>query len=200
MTRSRPARLAASRAESAARNRPRPSVSSTRLATPAEIVSGTNRPSASSVGRGRDGGPDPLRGEHRAVAIGGRGDDDELLAAVADDDVAVADGAPDRRATRSQDRVADRVAVVVVDRGEPVEIEDDEAQVGARASGVGVGRLDRLVEEASVEQPGQRIAHRRLRDPRVEVGVLERDRDLGGRAGRRCGARAPCSRVPRLDG
>ena len=45
---SRPARLAASRAESAARKRPRPSVSSTRQATPAEIVIGIRRPSTGS--------------------------------------------------------------------------------------------------------------------------------------------------------
>ena len=41
-----------------------------------------------------------------------------------------------------------------------------------------MGRLDRLVEEAPVEQPGQRIAQGGLGDQGVEVGVLERDRHL----------------------
>ena len=50
----------------------------------------------------------------------------------------------------------------------------------------GVRGLDRLVEVAPIEQPGQRIAHGGLGDPGMEVGVLQRDRDLGRRAGRRC--------------
>ena len=180
VTRSRPARLAASSAESAARKRPRPSVSSTRLATPAETVSWHDPPVDEFRARGGDGPPDPFGGLDRAVAIGGRGDHDEFLAAVADHDVAVAGGAPDRPGDAAQDGVPDGVAVLVVDRREPVEVEHDQAQLAAGSPGVGVGGLDRLVEEAPVEQAGQRVAQRRIGDPGVQVGVLEGDRDLGG--------------------
>ena len=50
----------------------------------------------------------------------------------------------------------------------------------ARSPGVGVRGLDRLVEEAPVEQAGQRVAQGGVGDARVQVGVLEGDRDLGG--------------------
>ena len=43
----------------------------------------------------------------------------------------------------------------------------------------GMGGLDGLVEIAPVEEPGQRIAHGGFGDAGMEVGVPQRDRDLG---------------------
>ena len=143
-------------------------------------MSGTTRPSTSSDARGGDRPADPFGGLDGAVAIGRRGDHHEFLAAVADHDVAVAGGAPDRLGDPPQDRIPDGMTVLVVDRRETVEVEHDQAQFRAGPPGVGVGGLDRLVEEAPVEQAGQRVAQGRIGDPGVQVGVLEGDRDLGG--------------------
>ena len=88
------------------------------------------------------------------------------------------DGLGHRPRDAPQDRVADGVAVVVVDLAEPVEVEDDQAQVGAAPGGAGERGLDRLVEVASVEEPGQRVADRGLAHARMEVGVVQGDLDL----------------------
>ena len=50
---------------------------------------------------------------------------------------------------------------------------------GRRPARRGEGGLDRLVEEASVEQAGQLVADGGLAHPGVPLGVLQRDCDLG---------------------
>ena len=71
------------------------------------------------------------------------------------------------------------MAVLVVHLGEAVEVEHDQAQLGARSLRGGVGRLDRLVEEASIEEAGERVADRGLAHPRVQFRVVQGELRLG---------------------
>ena len=80
-----------------------------------------------------------------------------------------------RAATRSREatlRVAGRVAVHVVDRLEPVEVEQEQGNAAVRRRG-GERRVQRFVEPAAVRQVGQRIGARDF------LGLRERDLQAG---------------------
>ena len=113
------------------------------------------------------------------VAVRGRRDHHELLAAVSGDDVARPDGTDHRAGDALEHGIADGMAVLVVDLGEPVEVEHDQAQLGAGPLRGGIGRLDGLVEEASVEEAGELVADGGLAHPRVQFGVMQGELGLG---------------------
>ena len=182
-TRSRPARLAAEQGRvGGPEERARPSASSPRRdATPAEIVSGTTS-AVDRLGRLRPATAARIRSARATapVAIGRRGDDDELLAAVAGDDVA-GRGRRSAIARATRRRTASPTAwpwslltSVNRSRSRTIRLRSRPAPGGAGERG-----LDRLVEVASVEQPGQRVADGGLAHAGVEVGVVQRDLDLG---------------------
>ena len=91
---------------------------------------------------------------------------DELVAAVAGDDVVVAQLAAHRLGDRAQDVVPGQVAVLVVDRLEVVEVEQQAGQRGAGAARAGDLLAHAQVQRAVVEQPGQGVGDR------GEAGVL----------------------------
>src|SRR4029077_14048323 len=105
-----------------------------------------------TAGLGRGRGADALGDGHRLVASGAPRDDDELLSAVAGHDVAGPDHGGHRPRDTPQHGVPDGMAVDVVDFGEVVEVEDDEAELATASDRGRERRLDRLVEEPAVEQ------------------------------------------------
>ena len=82
----------------------------------------------------------------------------------------------ERRGDLAQQPVAGLVAERVVDRLELVEVEHHEAERVAPATMA----LEPVLERAVVEQAGQVVGARADLDRPVDLGVLERDRDLGG--------------------
>ena len=112
-----------------------------------------------------------LRDRGRRLRVGPRDEDRELLAADARDEAGLADRPRQRRRRRLQDAIALRVPEGVVEHLEVVEVEHDDADLGAD----GDGRGEPLLEGAVVAQPGQRVRGRE----RLEVGALAREPPQG---------------------
>ena len=110
---------------------------------------------------------DPL---HAGAGGAGR-DERELVAADPRQAVAVAHHARAGLGDRAQDRVARRVAVLVVDGLEAVEVEEHER---GRAAVLGRPR-ERVVEAAAVEEARQRVAlgHAALHGLGLQQAILE---------------------------
>ena len=132
------------------------------------------------------------------VGVGTGEDERELVAADAEGRVGRAARGRDGAGGRAQGPVARRVAAEVVDRLEAVEIEDDDRQRERRRGSLGPVqvRVERVVELAVVEQPGERIA--------AGAGVVLGDReevveDQRGVLGEG-GDRAPLPLSARRDG
>jgi hypothetical protein len=119
----------------------------------------------------RQRGAAALRDRGRRLRVGPRKEDRELLAADTRDEAGLTDGPRQRRRRRLQDLVALRVAEGVVEQLEVVEVEHDDAGLGAG----GDRRGELLLEGAVVAQPGQRVRGRE----RLEVGALPREPPQG---------------------
>ena len=125
-----------------------------------------------------------------AVGVGLGQHDDELLAAVAGDRVDLADLGAHPAGQLDQHRVADLVAVLVVDGLEPVEVEHQRGERPAEP-----GRALDLVAEADrevavVPQAGQRVGQRQPLRLLVQQHVVDRDARLAGERQSRCRGRA----------
>ena len=100
-------------------------------------------------------------GNARGRAGVGTGEDErELVAADPEGRIGCAARGRDGAGGRAQGAVARRVAAEVVDRLEPIEIEDDDRQRQRRGRPFGPVqmRVERIMELAVVEQAGERIA------------------------------------------
>ena len=130
-------------------------------------------------GRLAHGSPDSLTDLGDILRAGTRQEDEELLAAVADEDVALADHAPAGSRDRPQDAVADDVPVDVVDRLEVVQVEHEDPERPLGADGAGVLLLQPGQAEATVVgvregvhcgQPLQAVVGQGVVDGEAEVG------------------------------
>ena len=148
--RSRPARLAAYSAVSAAASRARASVGPVWAATPALTVS-------RRVRRRRDRAADALGERERGVRAGAGQRDDELLAAPAGGGVGGADVVGDDGADHRERAVAGLVALLVVDALEVVQVERDDREREVVARGAGGLGDEALLEPAAVQQAGERV-------------------------------------------
>ena len=110
----------------------------------------------------------------------------ELVAAVARDQIALAQVAPQARRQLAQHDVARRVPEPVVDVLEAVEVDEQHGDAAAVVAGAGDGGVERLLEQAPVGEPGQVVVMRVVQgaalalDPQGDVG--ERDHRAGDRA------------------
>lgn len=93
-----------------------------------------------------DGGAHALGRDYRALQIGVGHDDQELLAAVAPEDVDVAQRARRRRGEALERDVAGGVAVALVDAAEPVEVHAGDRERFADALGARDLALERLYQ------------------------------------------------------
>src|SRR5688572_30976052 len=93
---------------------------------------------------------EPLGEALRALEIGLRQEDRELLAAVARGKVDLTDGRAQDVGEGLEDVVAGLVAVAVVDLLEVVEVGEDEREAAAEALGARDLSLERLLEVAAV--------------------------------------------------
>ena len=129
-----------------------------------------------------EGDPDPLGSPDRIVAGGAVEDDEELLAAVAGDEVGGPEAAGEEPGERPQDGVAGDVAVAVVQVAEVVQVEQDRRhrpallRLLARAEGAHPG--ERVVEEPAVVELGERVADRGFARFGVQAGVGDRQGGL----------------------
>src|SRR3989442_12130327 len=115
--------------------------------------------------------PDPVRVEPGA-GLGGLDEQDrELVAAVAGDDVDPARLFHEDLGDLTQGLVADRVAELVVDALEPVEVEKHDRHGAVEAPEAGDLLLEAQGEEAPVVDPGHAAAERGLLE--LDVGDLE---------------------------
>src|SRR3954452_9593702 len=123
---------------------------------------------------------DALGGVARTLPAGLGKDDDELLAAVAAHDVDLTDLVADAVRDLHHDRVANRVAVRVVDLLEQVEVEHQDGQGAVEPAGAldlaGQGRL----EEPVVSEPGEAVGDRQSLRLLMKQHVVERHRCLSG--------------------
>lgn len=98
-----------------------------------------------------------LGGDHGALAVGFREEEQELLSAVASDDVAGSEQPGGDAADVGQDDIARGVAQAVVYLLEVVEVEEDRGERPACALGVGGHVGERLVQEAAVRKAGEGV-------------------------------------------
>ena len=127
----------------------------------------TGREVAAGGGRGRELGdrrPQPL-GRPHAVTGAARHEHRELLTAEPRGDVRVALLPGDGLADRGQQPVAGAVPVAVVERLEPVQVEDDERDASAVAAHPGHLGAQRLGEEVVVAQARQPVGERAYGKP-----------------------------------
>ena len=82
--------------------------------------------------------------------VGRAGDDRELVAAAAGDQLVLAHGVGDRLGDDAQRLVADRVRVLVVDALETLEVEHHDGDPAVAALGFAQAALDPFVERAQV--------------------------------------------------
>ena len=108
-----------------------------------------------SVTRCRDG----FGGRH--VGVGK--DDEELVAAVAPDEIALARRPSHRLGDLHEEQIAAEVSLRVVDALEVVEVEHHDAELPAAVEQA----LERVEREAPVRETGERIALAELLEPRV---------------------------------
>ena len=142
-------------------------------ATPTETVTAGRRSAVRSIARHR--GAHPLADLERDRRPGIAQQHDELLAAVAGGHVVVADRADDRAADGAQDLVPGPVAVAVVERLEPVDVDHQHA--------------DRVLGPAAARQQARRTR-------RSSAGSGARSARPWRRGAPRCGAtpRATCAK------
>jgi hypothetical protein len=116
-------------------------------------------------------------GKQRAQLVGGRDgrgagglgqQHDELLAAVAPDDVRDARGVADALCGLAQHRIPGRVAVGVVDELEVIDVEQQARERPGMPGGQCDGLMGARVELATVEEPGQPVARGALGQPVVD--------------------------------
>ena len=109
----------------------------------------------------------------------------ELLAAVASQDVALAELVAPGRTDLDQEAVAGLVAVRVVVALEVVEVEERDRGPASRGGGC-VQRLRQLLVPGSpVGEAGEGIGERRSLEPLDEVASLDRNPGIGGKQARR---------------
>ena len=121
--------------------------------------------------------------QQRRVVAAGRGDDGELVAADAGDQIVAAHGVGQPLRHRADQFVADRMAERVVDVLEVVEVDVEHGRRRAALAHVGDHRFEPLAEEDAVGQAAQRIVQGEMAQPRFRRT----------RWWRRCGA---CGRAP----
>ena len=105
-------------------------------------------------------------------------DDRKLLAAEPADDVLGPDDRTQRFREEAQQLVADCVPVDVVDLLEVVDVEHEEGKRGPRAARLLQRLQQALVEDAVVEETGERVGAGLVLEHRADLGVVERE---GGR-------------------
>src|SRR5437773_5204690 len=115
---------------------------------------------------------DPLGREDRCA----HKEDSELVAADARDEIAITNSLLEDRADPHQRFVAGRVAKAVVQRFEPVRVDDRDRERGLVAAGELA--LEALEEAAPVRETGQRIGGRRRLRRLVQLRDPHRRRDL----------------------
>jgi hypothetical protein len=96
----------------------------------------------------------------RAVGVGARQNDDELVAAETGNGVLVAHGTPESLGDLNQQGVADPVTQRIVDILEAVQVEEHQRQRFTAAMRTRKVVPDPLLEQAAVGQTGQRIEMR----------------------------------------
>jgi hypothetical protein len=122
------------------------------------------------------GVPNAFRGQRCVLMIHEPTDDDEFVAAPANNDIGVARDLLEHTRESVEQSIAGRVAVSVVDFFEAVEIEQKEHDVGIVGRGLSLSRcpvttqargeigFDRLLEIATVACAGQRVGYAHLLD------------------------------------
>src|SRR4051794_20812524 len=130
--------------------------------------------------------PDPLAdplGEMLRAVLSCFGEyDDELLAAIAGDDVDLAHLFPDPVGHLDEHGVTDLVAVRVVDLLEPVQVEHQQRQRPAEPGGAVDFARERLLEEPVVAQPGEAVGHGQPLRLLMQEHVVDGDGRLAGEA------------------
>ena len=81
-----------------------------------------------------------------------REQDQELVAALAGDDVLVAHDVPEAGCHLDQQVIADGVAEAVVDELEPVQIDEAHGDARARASGAAQGDVEMLAKQHAIRE------------------------------------------------
>ena len=114
--------------------------------------------------RGDDAVGDRLQG---GVVGAGRGDDGELVAADAGDQVVAAQGAGEALGHVADELVADRVAERVVDVLEMIEIDVEDGRRRAALAHLLDRRFEPLAEIDAVGQAAERIVHGEVAQPRL---------------------------------
>jgi hypothetical protein len=148
--------------------------------TVAGVQSGPDAPRDGDVGEDRgagEAGADPFRAvAHRGPLLETGEQDHELVAAPATDDIGVAHGVVQAASAFDQHLVAGVVPTGVVDRLEPVEVDEHHAQTGAETIGVDHRLLALPLELAAVEETGHLIGRRPPLE-RTPLGESRPDRD-----------------------
>jgi hypothetical protein len=129
---------------------------------------------AAGGGRG-DRGDDALGDDRRAIGLEVLGHDDELVAAEAGDRVAGPDGAGDALGDVAQHLVADVVPERVVDKLQPVQVDEEHRQ---RRPGPPRPRervRQPVEQQRPVRQPGQRVVRRPVDQLLGRTPALDRD-------------------------
>ena len=127
----------------------------------------------------RERRPQPLGGLPSRLQVGLREHEQELLAAVAADDIGGPQGGPERHGGGAQHRVPGEVTVGVVDALEEVEVADDHGQGAVEADRAGQLLAQPLVHGPVVEQPGEAVVAGELLQALGETGVVEHHREVG---------------------
>ncbi len=113
-----------------------------------------------------------LRGQHRAVDVGQRQDDRELVAAEARHGVGIAQHAADAPGHPLQDAIAGVMAQRVVDLLEAVQVEQQQRDGCSLAVGDPRRLLEAIVQERPVRQLGQRVVIRQVRQALLDAPAL----------------------------
>ncbi len=130
-------------------------------------------------GRLRHGAADPFGGLGDVVTARPGQEDQELLATVADQHVALADDAPADPRDGAQDTVADEVAVCVVDGLEVVDVEHEDAERTLGADGPRELLAQAAQPEPAVVGVGERIDRGQSLETVMGEGVVHRQAEVG---------------------
>ena len=115
--------------------------------------------------------------------VGARHRGDELVAAVADDRVERAQLGPDRGDDGNQERVAGAVALVIVDRLEPVDVDVGKNEPSVAAPGAIDLVLQRGIAHLAAQRAGEIV---QVRVAQFDGGLLAIARRRGAISGRGC--------------
>ena len=113
-----------------------------------------------------------LRGEQRAVEIGERQQDGELVAAEPRDGVGLAQRRAEPRGDALQHAVAGMMSERVVDLLEAVQIEQQQRERRALAGGDARRLVEAIVQQRAVRQIGQRVVIRQVRETLLDAAAL----------------------------